>query len=327
MLLTRCRLLRSAAAALALSLASTTLPAQTNYPVRPVRVIVPFPPAGATDILARLVAQKLSERLGQQFYVENITGAAGSTGTGQAAKAAPDGSTVLFAFGSFAVNPSLQPKLPYDPFKDFEPVTLAASTTTVLIVNPSLPSTSLQGLAELIGANPGRYSYASGGFGTQPHLTGEQFRMAFKLDLAHVPFGGAGPAVVSVVGGHTPVGFSSLAAALPLIKEGKVRALAVTSAKRSEALPDVPTMAEAGKSSILGDSWVGVLVPAGTAKDIVTVLHREIAHIIAQPNMKERLTTLGYEPIASTPSAFAERIKSELSTWARVIQAANIKTQ
>jgi tripartite-type tricarboxylate transporter receptor subunit TctC len=277
--------------------------------------------------LARLVAQKLSERLGQQFYVENITGAAGSTGTAQAAKAAPDGHTILFAFGSFVVNPNLQPKVPYDPSKDFEPVTLAASTTTVLIVNPSLPSTSVQGLAELIGANPGKYSYASGGFGTQPHLTGEQFRMAFKLDLAHVPFGGAGPAVVSVVGGHTPVGFSSLAAALPLIKEGKVRALAVTSAKRSEALPDVPTMAEAGKPSILGDSWVGVLVPAGAAKDIVRVLHREIAHIIAQSDMRERLTALGYEPIACTPSEFAERIKSETSIWAGVIQAANIRIQ
>ena len=259
---------------------------------------------------ARLIAQKLGERLGQQFYVENIAGAGGSNGTGQAARAAADGHTVLFAFSSFVVNPSLFAKLPYDPYKDFEPVTLAAFTTTVLITHPSIPATTLQELGDHVRANPGKHSFASGGFGTQAHLVGEQLRLALNVDLVHVPFGGAGPSVVSVVGGHTPIGLTSLVAALPQIKDGKVRALAVTSKTRSDALPDVPTMAEAGHPAVVGDSWVGVLVPTGTPKEIVALLNREIVQIIAQPETKERLATLGFEPVAGTPQQFAQDIKS-----------------
>lgn len=259
------------------------------------------------------------------FYVENIAGAAGSAGTGQAARAAADGHTILFVFGSYVVNPSLYARVPYNPNTDFEAVTLAAATTTVLIANPALPATTVKDLADHIRANRGKYSFASGGFGTQPHLTGEQFGLALNLDLAHVPFGGAGPAVVSVVGGHTPIGFSSLAAALPRIRDGKLRALAVTSKTRAAALPEVPTMAEAGYPAILGDSWVGVLVPAGTRKDIVTLLNREIVGIIAQADVQERLQALGYEPIGSTPEQFSERIKAEMETWGKVIAAANIK--
>jgi tripartite-type tricarboxylate transporter receptor subunit TctC len=217
--------------------------------------------------------------------------------------------------------------VPYDPFKDFEPVTLAASTTTVLIVNPSVPAMTMRDLVGLIKDSSGKYSYASGGFGTQPHLTGEQLRLAQKLDLAHVPFGGAAPAVGSVVGGHTPIGFSSLAAALPQIKDGKLRALAVTGKTRSTELPDVPTMAEAGYPDILGDSWVGVLVPAGTPGEVAALLHRQIAQFIGQSDTKARLATLGYEPIAGTPEQFAERIKSESAAWAKVIEAAQIKVK
>jgi tripartite-type tricarboxylate transporter receptor subunit TctC len=314
-------------AAFALSATGPMVWAQAKYPERPVRVIVPFPPGGGTDIFTRLAAQKLSERLGQQFYVENISGAGGSTGTGQAARAAPDGHTVLFAFGSFVLNPNLFAKVPYDPIMDFEPVTLAVSTTTTLTINPSVPATTVKELADLVRANPGKFSYASGGFGTQPHLTGEQFRLSLGLDLPHVPFGGAGPAIISVVGGHTPIGFSSLAAAVPQVKDGKLRALAVTSKTRSQALPDVPTMAEAGLPEIVGDSWVGVLVPAGTPKTIITVLHRELVQIVGEPVMNERLATLGYEPVASTPEEFAERIRAEMETWGRVVQAANIKAR
>jgi tripartite-type tricarboxylate transporter receptor subunit TctC len=317
--------LRFTAAALILSALPSVSLGQTPYPVRAVRIIVPFPPGGGTDILARLVAQKLSERFGQQFYVENIAGAGGSTGTGQAAKAASDGHTVLFGFSSFVVNPSLYAKIPYDPYKDFEPVTLAASTTTVLITHPSVVSTSVSDLVGLIRAHHGEYSFASGGFGTQAHLAGEQFRLAYDLDLVHVPFSGAGPAVVSVLGGDPPIGFSSLAATLPQIQAGKLRALAVTSPARSSALPDVPTFTEAGSPNIIGDSWVGVLVPSGTSKEIVAQLHREIVQIIAQPDMKERLAALGYEPVAGTPAQFSELIRSETETWAKVIQAANIK--
>jgi tripartite-type tricarboxylate transporter receptor subunit TctC len=288
---------------------------------------VPFPAGGGTDILARLITQKLSDRLGQQFYVENIAGAAGSKGTGQAAKAAPDGHTVLFAFSSFAVNPSLFSNLPYDPIKDFEPVTLAATSTTVLITHPSIPAPDLKGLGDFVRANPGKHSFASGGFGTQAHLVGEQLRLRLNIDLAHVPFTGAGPSVVSVVGGHTPIGLASLAAALPQVRNGKVRALVMTSKTRSNALPDVPTMAEAGHPDIIGDSWVGVLVPKGTPKGIINILHREIVQIISQPQTKERLSALGYEPVANSPQQFAADIKAEIGTWAKVIAAANVKTQ
>jgi tripartite-type tricarboxylate transporter receptor subunit TctC len=326
-MLTRRHVLQVAAAGLTSSLAPSILSAQPSYPGRPVRVIVPFPPGGGTDILARVVAQKLSERLGQQFYVENIAGAGGSNGTGQAAKAAADGHTILFAFSSFVVNPSLFAKLPYDPVQDFEPVTLAAVTTTVLITHPSVPATNLKELADIVRASPGKYSYASGGFGTQAHLVGEQLRLALNVDWAHVPFQGAGPSVVSVVGGHTPIGLTSLAAGLPQIKDGKVRALAVTSKARSDALPDVPTMAEAGHAAIVGDSWVGILVPTGTPKDIVARLHREIVQIIGQAEMKKQMATLGYEPVAGTPQQFSEDIRAELASWAGVIKAASIKTQ
>jgi tripartite-type tricarboxylate transporter receptor subunit TctC len=308
-------------------LASSVFPAaaQPSYPARPVKIIIPFPPGGGTDILARLVTQKLAGRLRQEFFVENIAGAGGSTGTAQASRAAPDGYTALFVFGSFVVNPSLFATVPYDPVKDFEPVTLAAATTTVLIVHPSIAATTVDELVDHIRATPRKHGYATGGFGTQPHLAGEQMRVALGLDFVHVPFAGAAPAMISVAGGHTPIGFSSMAAALPHIRDGKVRALAVTSSRRSSALPEVPTMAEAGHPDIVGDSWIGVLVPAGTPPAIVTTLHREIVAIIAQPDMKERLATLGYEPIASTPEAFAERIADEIRTWAKVITSANIR--
>lgn len=327
MMLKRRHILQLAAVVVASTAAAGMTSAEPVYPSRPVRVIVPFPAGGGTDILARVVAQKLSGRLGQQFYVENIAGAGGSNGTGQAAKADPDGHTVLFAFSSFVVNPSLFSKISYDPIKDFQPVTLAALTTTVLITHPSVPAANLEELGDFVRANPGKHSFASGGFGTQAHLVGEQLRLALNIDMAHVPFTGAGPSVVSVVGGHTPIGLTSLAAGLAQIKDGKVRALVVTSKSRSNGLPDVPTMTEAGFPGIIGDSWVGVLVPARTPKDIVATLHREIAQIIAQPETKERLTALGYEPVAGTPEQFAADIKAEIETWAKVIGAAGIKAQ
>ena len=300
--------------------------AQT-YPARPVRLIVAFAPGGVTDTFARLMGQKLSERFGQQFFVDNITGATGNIGTGLAAKAVPDGYTLLFAFSSYVVNPTLFNKIPYDPNKDFEPVTLAVTSTTVVTIHPSVPAKSVKDLVALIRANPGKYSYSSAGAGTQAHLAGEQFRLSFGLDLVHVPFNGGGPAIAAVVGGHTPIGFGSPAASIPQIKEGNVRALAITSKTRSQILPDVPTMTEAGYPEIEGDSWVGVLVPAGTPKDIISLLHREIVRIIALPDMKSRLGELGYDPVASTPEEFATRIKVEIENWAKVIRAANIKAE
>jgi tripartite-type tricarboxylate transporter receptor subunit TctC len=296
-----------------------------DYPTRPVRVIVPFTAGGPTDIFARLVAQKLSERLGKQFYVENIAGATGNIGTGQAAKASPDGNTILVEFSSYVTNPSLFAKIPYDPHKDFEPVTLAVTSTTVLVVNPSVPANTVADLVALIRANPGKYSYAHGGIGAQTHLAGEQFRLSLGLDLVPIPFNGGGPSTAAVVAGHTPIGFCQITPVVPQINDGNLRALAVTSKTRSKALLDVPTITEAGYPNIEGDSWFGVLVPAGTPKDIIALLNREIVDSVAQPDMKERLAALGFELVGSTPEQFAKQIKFEIENWGKVIHAANIR--
>jgi tripartite-type tricarboxylate transporter receptor subunit TctC len=326
MKLPRRRFLQLAAGAMAFPAASPVVRAQ-SYPARSVRAIVPFGPGGLTDTFARLMAQKLGERLGQQFYVENIAGASGNIGTAQAAKAARDGYTLLFAFSSFVVNPTLFDKIPYDPYKDFAPVSLAVASTTVLAVHPSLPAKTVADLVALVRANPGKFSYASAGAGTQAHLAGEQFRLSLALDLVHVPYSGGGPAISAVVGGHNPIGFVSPAASIAQIKEGNVRALAVTSKRRSQILPDVPTMAEAGYPGIEGDNWVGVLLPAGTPQDIISALNREIVAIIGLPDMRARLTELGYDPVASTPDEFNNRIRTEIETWAKVIRAAHIKAE
>jgi tripartite-type tricarboxylate transporter receptor subunit TctC len=296
-----------------------------RYPARPVRVIVPFAPGGATDIIARPILHELSERLGQQFYVENIVGASGMIGTGQVARAAPDGYTLLFAFSNHATNPSMFDKVPYDPIKDFAPITLAVTSPAVLCVHPSLPANTVAELVALIKANPGKYNFASGGTGTQPHLAGEQFRLSLGLDLAHVPFNGGGPAIVSAIGGHTPISFTTLSPAVPQIKDGKLRALAVTSKTRALSVPDVATMTEAGYPYIEGDTWVGILAPAATDARIVTLLYREIVGILNMPAMRERLVELGYEPVGSTPDEFVAQITTEFSKWAEVIRAAGIR--
>jgi tripartite-type tricarboxylate transporter receptor subunit TctC len=299
--------------------------AAQDWPARPVRVIVPFPPGGTTDIFARIAAQKLTEHFGKQFYVENIAGATGNVGTAQAARATPDGHTILFAFSSYVVNPTLFAKLPFDPDKDLTPVTLAVAATNVLTVNPSLPARNLGDLIALIKSNPGKYNYASGGVGTQAHLLGEMLRLSLALDIVHVPFNGAGPEIASIVAGHTPIGWSALSSAAQQIKAGQPLALAVTSKTRSQLFPEIPTTAEAGYPDIQGDSWVGVLVPAGTPNEIIGVLHREMVTILALPDVKERLPALGFEVVASTPGEFATRIKAEIESWAKVIRAANIK--
>jgi tripartite-type tricarboxylate transporter receptor subunit TctC len=301
--------------------------AQTSYPNRPVKMIVPFAPAGPTDVIARLLADKLSQSLGQQFYVENHAGAGGNTGTAMVAAAAPDGYTILVVSSSFVVNPSLFAKIPYDPYKDFAPVTLAAASPNVLIVHPSVPANSVKELVALVQANPGKYNYAMPGPGTTPHLSGELFKLSLKLDLTTVPFNGAGPAIQSIVGGHTPIGFTAVPPAAALVSSGTLRALAVTSAKRSGALPSVPTMSEAGFPGQEADTLQGVLVPAGTPKEIVDRLHREIVKAVALPDVKERFDTLGFDPIANTPDEFAARIKQEIARWAKVIREANIQTQ
>jgi len=300
--------------------------AQT-WPTRPVRIIVPFQPGGSTDIFARLAPQKLTEHFGKQFYVENIAGATGNVGTAQAARAAPDGHTLLIAFSSYVVNPTLFAKLPFDPDKDLVPVTLAVSAPNLVTVNPSLPARNLKELVALIKSNPGKYTYTSGGVGTQGHLLGEMLRLSQALDIVHVPFNGAAPAIASAMADHTPIAWSTIASAAQALETGQLRPLAVASKRRSQLLSDVPTTAEAGYPDIQGDSWVGLLAPAGTPNEIIGAVQREIAAIIALPEVKERLPTLGFEAVASTPEEFAIRIKVETEMWGKVIRAANIKPE
>jgi tripartite-type tricarboxylate transporter receptor subunit TctC len=298
-----------------------------SYPARNVRVILPYAPGGITDVTGRLVAQKLSEQLGRTFYIENLPGASGNTGMAQVARAAPDGYTLLVAFSALTVNPTLFDKVPYDAVQDFEPISLAVTSTTVLVVNPSLPVHSVKDLIDYVRANPGKLSYSSAGAGTSSHLTGEQFRLAHKLDLVHVPFNGGAPAAASVISSSTPIGFNSPTATSALIKDGKLRALAVTGNRRSLALPDAPTLTELGYPGINGDSWVGLLAPARTPRDIISLLQREITKGLNVPDIRARLVSLGCDPVASTPEEFAQRIKSELAMWGKLIPAAGIKLQ
>src|SRR3984893_7137494 len=304
MKLPRRRLLHLAAGVAAFPAISRVARAQA-YPARPVRVIVPFAPGGPTDVCARLIAQKLSEHLGKQFYVENVPGAGGNIGTGRAAQAAPDGYTLLVAASSYVINPSLYATIPYDPVKDFDPITVGAINVAALTVHPSLPAHTVKELVALIKASPGKYSYASAGTGQSAHLAGELFRLTAGLDLVHVPYNGSGPAIAAIVGGHPPIAFTSSATAAPQVKEGKLRALAVMGKARMPVLPDVPTMAEAGYPAVEVEDWLAFLAPAGTPKEIIALLHREVVKIIELPDMKERMAALGFAPVGNTPEAFA----------------------
>jgi tripartite-type tricarboxylate transporter receptor subunit TctC len=300
--------------------------AAETYPAHAVRVIVPFAPGGQTDVIARLLSQKLSEHLGQQFYVENKSGAGGNIGTGIAAQATPDGYTLLFTDGTtFVVNPSLYEKVPYDPFKDFQPVSLAVTTTQVLVVHPSLPARTVAELVALVKAKPATYSIASPGIGTPGHLTGELFKAAAGLDLLHVPFGGGGLAINSTVAGHTPIAFGSPAATIAQVTGGKLRALAVASKTRIGALPDVPSMPEAGYAEVESDAWVGCVAPAAMPREIAALLHAEMGKAVLLPDVRERLTALGFEPFAPSLEDSVIRIRTESDKWAKLIRATGMK--
>ena len=317
---------RGIAVCLAL-LAPVAAQADDPYPNKPVRVVVAFGPGGPSDLIGRLIGQKLTERLGKQFYIENHAGAGGNIGTGIAARAEPDGYTILIASSHFTINPSLYGKVPYDPIKDFTPVTLIANSPNVLVVNPSLPVKSAKELVDLVRASPGMYSYAMPGAGTPAHLSGEMFRLGLNLDMVAVPFGGGGPMIQSVVAGHTPIAFSSMPPAAPQIQSGKLRGLAVTSLHRVSAVPDVPTMVQAGYPDQLGSTPQAFLVPAGTPKAIVDLLYNETKAIVAMPDVKTKLAAIGFEPIANTPDEFAAEIKAELPKWKKLIEDANISVQ
>jgi tripartite-type tricarboxylate transporter receptor subunit TctC len=297
-----------------------------SYPTKPVRLIVPFAAAGPTDVIGRLVAQKLSDAWGQQVVIENLPGAGGNTGVATVARAPADGYTILVVSTGFIINPSMYAKIPYDPIKDFSPITLVAASPNVVSVHPDFPAKSLRELADLVKANPGKYSFAQPATGSTPHLAGELFKQKYGLDLVTVPFNSAALAINSTLGGHTPIAFTALPPAMSNIKDGKLRGLAVLAAKRAAALPEVPTNAEAGVPDLESDTLTGIVAPAGTPPELVARWRNDIARIVAMPDIQQRLETLGFAPVANTPQEFGERLKVEMARWGKVVRDAYIKS-
>jgi len=297
--------------------------AQT-YPNKPIRMIVTFAPGGPTDVIGRIIAQKVSESWGQQVVVENVAGAGGNIGLATAMRATADGYTIVVVSTGFIVNPSLYAKVPYD-IKDFAPISLVAASPNVITVNPSVPAKTVQELIAEIKSQPGKYSYAQPGIGSTPHLAAELFKLKFGLDLTMVPFGSAAPAITSTLAGHTPVAFTALPPAMANIQEGKLRGLAVLATKRNAGVPDVPTIAEAGMPDQESDTVTGIVALAGTPKEIIDRWHREIVRIVAMSDVNARLRTLGFDPVANSPAEFAERIRTEAAKWDKVAKDANIK--
>jgi tripartite-type tricarboxylate transporter receptor subunit TctC len=304
------------------ALATSTLAAAAEpYPSRPIRFIVPFPPGGGNDIVGRIVAIKLGEGLGQQVVVDNRGGAGGTIGTDITAKAAPDGYTMLVNNISLAVNHTLFPKLPYDTLKDLAPVSLLGRQPNIVVVHASVAAKSMRDLLELARAKPGQVNYGSGGIGTASHLATEMLKLMTKTDMVHVPYKGLGPALVDLVGGRLHVIVSTMASALPQVKTGKIRPLAVTTSQRSAFFPELPTMDEAGVKGYEFSTWYGLLVPAGTPQAIVDRLNAETRKALASALVKEQFAAQGIEPAASTPPAFAAYLRSEVSKWGKVVKA------
>ena len=300
--------------------------AQAPFPSKPIRIVVPFPAGGTTDILARAVAQKLTETLGQSVVVDNRPGAGGNIGAELVAKSPPDGYTLLMGtVGTHAINASLYAKMPYDHVKDFAPVILVAGVPNVLVVNPSVPANNVQELIAYIKANPGKVNFASSGSGTSIHLAGELFKTMAGVSMTHVPYKGSAPAVTDLLGGQVQLMFDNLPSALPQIKAGKLRALAVTSAQRASALPDVPTVAEAGLPGFDATSWFGLLAPAGTPKDVVAKLNAEVAKWLASPEAREKLASQGAIAAGQSPEDFTRHIAAETAKWQKVVKESGAK--
>jgi tripartite-type tricarboxylate transporter receptor subunit TctC len=296
------------------------------WPSKPIRYIVPFAPGGTTDILARTISEKLSVALGQPVVVENKPGAGGGVGADFTAKAAPDGYTIMGGtISTHAINASLYANLPYDPVKDFVAVTLIARVPNMLVINPNIPAKNVAELIALLKANPGKYTFASSGNGTSQHLSGELFKSMAGVDMQHIPYKGSPPALQDVVGGQVSMTFDNITTAWPLAKAGKLRALAVTTAKRSSVAPEVPTLAESGLVGFEVGSWQGVFAPAGTPSDIVKRLNAEIVKIINMPDVKEKLIALGAEPVGDTPEQFGAYVKTEVAKWSDVVKKSGAK--
>jgi len=317
----------SLAATLAI-LAPQASAAADAYPAKPIRFVVAFPPGGGTDIIARSIAQKLAERLAQQVVVDNRPGAGGNIGTDIVAKSAPDGYTMLMgSAGPLAINASLFASMPFDPVRDLAPVTLAASTPNVLVVHPSLRAATVNELIALAKARPGEINFASSGHGTPAHLAGELFNSMAGVKMVHVPYKGAAPALADLLGGQVQLMFSTMPPALPHVKDGKLRALAVTSSKRSRAMPELPTVDEVALPGFEANTWHGVVVPAGTPAAVVVRLNREIVAILHMPEVVARLSGQGAEALGSTPEEFAAYIKSETLKWAKVVRDSGAKAE
>lgn len=319
--------LHTLAAAVATTL-SLPVFAAAPYPTKPIRIIVAYTPAGATDILARTVGQKLSESWGQPVIIDNRAGAAGNIGTEVAAKATPDGYTLIMGTaGTHGINVSLYRKLNWHPVTDFAPVSLVAMVPNIMVINNALPFKNVRELIAHAKANPGKLSYGSPGNGSTAHLSMELFKSMTGINLVHIPYKGSAGVLADVMGGQIAVTIDNMPPYLPQVKAGKIRALAVSPAKRSSAVPELPTIAEAGVPGYESGAWFGLLAPAGTPKDIVSKLSNETARILKQPDVNKRVSELGAEPVGSTPEEFAALIKAEIAKWAKVIKDANVELQ
>ena len=296
-----------------------------NYPDRPVRIIVAFAPGGPSDILARWLAQRLTERTGRPFVVENLAGAGGNIGMGAASRAQPNGYTLLLASSTYVVNPSLYKTVPYDPVKDFAPITMVGESPHVFFVHPSVKAQTMRQLVDLVRAQPGKFSYVSAGSGTVAHLSVEQLKIGFGLDATHIPFKGAGPAVAAVVAGEIALGCTTLPPVMELVRGGQLRALALTAAQRFPASPQIPTMAEAGFTDQESSTWQALLAPAGTPAPILALLLREVVSILGAPGAREQLIDLGFTGIGNTPAQLSQQIQVEIERWRKVIQTARIE--
>jgi tripartite-type tricarboxylate transporter receptor subunit TctC len=301
--------------------------AQT-YPVKPVRLVSPYPPGGANDILARIIGQKLGEGMGQQIVIENRSGATGNIGAEFVAKAAPDGYTLLMGQASnLTINVSLMSKMPYDPVKDLAPVTLVATTPNLLVVHPSLPVGTVKDLVALAKAKPGTINYASSGSGSAGHLAAELFKKVAHIDMVHIPYKGAAPALTDVVAGEAQLYFTSPISAQPFVRGGRLRMIAVTSLKRSPSMPAIPTVAESGYPDFDVVSWWGILTPAAVSKEIITRLHTEISKVLALPEIKAKFSDQGADVASDTPEQFAAYIKTEITKWGKLIRELGVKSE
>ena len=314
--------------ALGLALMGATTNAQAQaYPSKPIRWIVPFPPGGSTDILARVVGQKLTESWGQQVIVENRGGAGGTLGAAEAARSPADGYTLLMGAIHHTIATSVYPKLPYDFQRDFAPITVVAIVPNVLVVNPSVPAKSTKELIAYAKANPGKLTYGSAGMGTAHHLIGELFNLRAGTEIVHVPYKGSAPAVADLIGGQVSIMYDTVASCLPHVKAGKLRPLAVATAKRSSALPDVPTIAESALPGFEVTTWFGALAPAKTPPEIVAKLNAEMVKILAMPDVRKRLLEAGAEPVGNTPGEMAAQIKRETEEFGKIVKQAKITAE